>query len=77
MSRHDAVARIDKDIEELESLIIELKRKRNSLVHICRLPNELLVFIISFLQVKSNPLYSQTIGFYPFDDYSISWVNMT
>jgi hypothetical protein len=57
MSRHDAVARIDKDIEELESRIVELKRKRNSLAHICRLPNELLVFLTYGLRCMLSELH--------------------
>jgi hypothetical protein len=46
----DELATIDAEILKLEDQIRQLKRRRNTLSHLCRLPTELLIRIVALLQ---------------------------
>jgi hypothetical protein len=46
----DRLATIDAEILKLEDQIRQLKRRRNTLSHLCRLPTELLIRIVALLQ---------------------------
>jgi hypothetical protein len=70
------VAQMDEDIRALEHRLLTLKRKRNSLITLCRLPDELLVKILRNLQVKAKGFTTDT-DFFNFQSHDFSWTRLS
>jgi hypothetical protein len=52
MSHHAGHAHVEEEIHALEQRLVMLKQKRNSMITICQLPDEVPVLILRKLQVK-------------------------
>jgi hypothetical protein len=77
MFAQNAIARLDEGIADIEKHLVILKRKRNSMVPICRLPDELLVLLMRHIQSKPWTLKSMDLEFYDFDAFDLRWMQIT
>jgi hypothetical protein len=77
MFAQNAIARLDEEIADIEKHLVILKRKRNSMVPICRLPDELLVLLMRHIQSKPWTLKSMDLEFYDFDAFDLRWMQIT
>jgi hypothetical protein len=67
LEEHATTEQIDARIRELEAQLLELRRRRNALAHVCRLPTEILVAIFDHLQCKRDkrlPCYTYNRRWY-------------
>jgi hypothetical protein len=86
MEEYNTLDQIDEEIHALERRLLDLKRQRNSMLNICRLPKELLVLIICNLQIQTKrldepksrkPISSVHYYFFDFKNHDLGWLRMT
>jgi hypothetical protein len=81
MDLPDSLDELDREIGLLEARLIALKRKRNSKISLCSLPDEILVFIIKAVYMtrpddENISDFSMVHDFYDFN-YSRNWLKLT
>jgi hypothetical protein len=59
------IDRVHEEIRRLQAHIVELRKRRNDLVPICRLPSEILVKIICFVQGRDEAFLHFYSAYHP------------